>query len=93
MSSPTYTIHLRGSLDIETADTLVEEVQAAAQHHETIRLDLSELGFLDSTGVGALVRLHQELQQQGRQLQLYGVSPDIRELLGLLGVLSILNVS
>lgn len=93
MSSDAYTIPVKGSLDIENADALVEQVQAAARDQKTIHLDFSELGFIDSTGVGALVRLHQELQREGRELHLHGVSPEIRELLGLLGVLSLLNVS
>ena len=50
---------VRGDLDIECSDVLVHDVADAIERGDdgaTLVLDLSEVGFADSTGLTALVR-------------------------------------
>jgi hypothetical protein len=49
-------------------------------------LDLSELGFTDCAGLGAMVWAHKHLAEQGRELVLTGIQPLTRRLLGLTGL-------
>ncbi|HEX8630136.1 MAG TPA: STAS domain-containing protein, partial [Catenuloplanes sp.] len=44
-------------------------------------LDLGAVGFCDSTGLGALVRLHRRTEASGGWLRLAGPGPDLRRML------------
>lgn len=60
---------LRGELDLSSVDRVekeLAEVEAAAP--ETIVLDLSELSFLDSTGLRLIVTADQRARRAGRRL-------------------------
>src|SRR3954451_471577 len=65
------TIDVAGELDLATVDQLagaLDEVRAAQPH--TVVLDLRELEFMDSTGIGALLRAQKQLRGEGRHLVL-----------------------
>src|SRR3954466_15994615 len=47
-----------GELDLSTVEGWRSALLAAAQDAETLRLDLSGLSFIDTTGLGALLELH-----------------------------------
>ena len=44
-------------------------------------IDLSDVGFLDSSGLGALVRAMTTSQNEGGQTKLLGAGPQVRKLL------------
>jgi anti-anti-sigma factor len=44
-------------------------------------IDLKEVGFLDSSGLGSLVRAMTMSQKEGGQAKLSGVGPQVRKLL------------
>lgn len=53
----TRTIPLKGEIDVATVPPLREEIYAAIEANggQVLTLDLSELEFIDSTGLGLLV--------------------------------------
>jgi anti-sigma B factor antagonist len=69
-----------GEIDLATAPTLVEAIESelASPAPETKRVvvDLSEVGFLDSSGLNALVRLEQTMDSRGVDVRI--VSPSDR---------------
>jgi anti-sigma B factor antagonist len=73
---------LSGELDIVTAETckrqLSEVVDGGAK---TLRLDLGELAFIDSSGLGALVAVHHHAVAAGATVELAGVSSQVRRLM------------
>jgi RND superfamily putative drug exporter len=65
------TIDVAGELDLATVhqlDGALAEVRAADAH--TVVLDLRDLEFMDSTGIGALLRAQKQLRAEGRHLVL-----------------------
>jgi anti-sigma B factor antagonist len=52
-------------------------------------LDLTDLGYMDSSGLGTLVGLYISAKKAGCELQLINLSPRIRELLGVTHLLSV----
>ena len=50
-------------------------------------LDLSDLQFMDSTGLGILVREHQAADLNGHTISLGGTTPQIHRLFEVAGVL------
>ena len=74
-------IEVRGDLDMSTAGDLWACIEELEPFGDTTQLDLSRLGFVDSTGISCLFRLHQRVADHGGMLVARGPSPQIRRLL------------
>lgn len=62
------TVSLRGELDLSTVGKVQEELRRAeASEASVVVLDLSNLTFLDSTGLRAVVTAHERAREQGRR--------------------------
>ena len=75
-------IVLDGPLDLGTAgdlDRLVHN-EIRAGHHRVV-VDLVNVAFCDSTGVGALLRAHRAATAGGGWLRIGGVSDQVRRVL------------
>ena len=68
MSNGTRLLALRGELDMTTSPRLMERLDDL--EGEKVRLDLSALGFMDSTGVRALYSAARAAQDGGRGLEI-----------------------
>jgi anti-anti-sigma factor len=53
---------------------------------DSVQLDLSEVGFVDSAGLGALLALRERAQDRGIELGITRVSDPVRRLLELTGL-------
>lgn len=84
---------LGGSLDIATSPTLRAALMDAADRgqHELI-VDLSDLEFLDSTGLGALIGAHKRAGEQGGAVRLVAQEGQILRLLRITGLLDVFSV-
>jgi anti-sigma B factor antagonist len=84
---------LRGSLDLATAPSVraaLVEVAAAGQHD--IVVDLTQLEFLDSTGLGALIGAHRRALENGGNLRLAVGEGRIARLLNITGLMRVFPV-
>ncbi|HET9406742.1 MAG TPA: STAS domain-containing protein [Candidatus Sulfotelmatobacter sp.] len=61
--------------------TLHSEVGSAIEKHGDVVLQMNEVEFIDSSGLGALMRLVQAARAKGGDLKLSGVPPNVRKLL------------
>ncbi|HZY85885.1 MAG TPA: STAS domain-containing protein [Gemmataceae bacterium] len=58
-----------------------------------VLLDLSKVGYINSTGISWLVQAHQRVQQDGGRLVLHSVQPFVRGVLDLMRLGSVLNLA
>ncbi|QNE16852.1 STAS domain-containing protein [Kribbella qitaiheensis] len=72
---PDVVIGVHGELDFGTISDLMAVVQPAAEAGRSVILDLAELAFCDSSGLGAFVRLHQLAADAGGSLCLARLRP------------------
>ena len=78
---------LSGELDLETVSQLNVVLDRIAQMDtREVVLDLSELSYLGSVGVGVIIRISDELGESGRQLVLTGAQGPVKVVLQLLGL-------
>jgi anti-sigma B factor antagonist len=64
-------ITVTGELDVSTAPILQREIDRAAEEPpETLRLDLSALRFMDSTGLQLVLSTDSKTRAKGRKLEL-----------------------
>jgi anti-anti-sigma factor len=82
-------VRCTGRLTAETSPHLKTEVKALLPRKQRLILDLSELGYMDSSGLGTLVGLYISAKGARCEVQLLNLSPRIRELLSITNVLSV----
>jgi anti-sigma B factor antagonist len=76
-----------GELDLASSPALEEELaRLAAGNAPLVIVDLSELEFMDSTGLSVLVRAHQRSEETGQRFGLVNGSQQVQRLLTLTGV-------
>lgn len=88
-------VSLRGDLDLKTADPLREALDKLADRYrdKNLVLDLGEVSFVDSSGLGVILGRYRRLAQDMRTISLVGVKPGVRAVLELAGIDSIMSVS
>jgi anti-anti-sigma factor len=77
-----------GELDLASSPTLEHELERVRDSDsELVILDLSDLEFMDSTGLSVLVRAQQRAQEAGRRFAVVRGRPQVQRLLSLTGVM------
>ena len=86
-----HTLRLSGELDLATAADVQRELEhVEATDAESIVLDLSELTFMDSTGVRLLVTAHARARADSNRLTLLRGGRAVQRILQLSGVEALL---
>jgi anti-sigma B factor antagonist len=89
----TSTVRYEGDLDIVTADDLKRQLAAVVEDgNATVTLDLRDVGFVDSSGLGALVALHHYAEAKGTQLVVRSAPEHVRDLFTLTRLDDLLTV-
>lgn len=80
----TVVVRVSGMAAVETAGKLSRMLQeAAALKPSLLAVDLSELSFISSTGLGSLVAVHVTCQKNRARLCLINPPPFLREILNI----------
>ena len=89
----TLVFKLRGSLDLATAPTVRAALSDAAEKgsHNLI-VDLTQLEFLDSTGLGVLIGAHRRSAEHGGSFRLIVSDGPISRLLNITGLIAVFAV-
>jgi len=78
-----------GRLTSEYADGFKDEVRKFIPDARSVVLDFTNVDHMDSSGIGAVVRLYVSARQANCELRLVNFNQRIRDLLGLTGLLKI----
>jgi anti-sigma B factor antagonist len=92
-SGGTLVFRLRGSLDLATAPTVRAALSEATEkgNHDLI-VDLTQLEFLDSTGLGVLIGAHRRAAERGGSFRLIVSNGPISRLLNITGLITVFSV-
>jgi len=82
-------VHCHGRLVSETGNILYNQVRELLPASKCIVLDLTDVKFVDSMGLGTLVRIYVSCKSGGATLQLINLGKQIRELLGITNLMSV----
>ncbi len=86
--SGTWRVVARGELDMASSDQLSTALEPAlSAHARLVIVDLSDVTFLDSSGLRAIVRASNALQDAGGRLVVEGVSGAVARVLEVTGLL------
>lgn len=82
-----HVLKVSGELDLASVETFLDHARAAlASATPVLALDLGGLEFVDSTGLGALVRLHKEARGAGKAMELTRVPSHVSRILEVSGL-------
>lgn len=90
----TLTAHLNGELDQHSAGDVRKAVEAELKQHRTIKLlvlELSGVGFMDSSGIGLILGRYRQMRDAGGKLTITNAQPQVEKLLKLSGIIALLE--
>ncbi len=89
----TLRVLVAGELDMATADPLLRVLVDAMRvdHACQVVVDLSEVSFLDATGIGVLLSAHSAALERGCRLRVLGAGGMVRKVLEITGVQEVLR--
>jgi len=79
-------LRLIGELDIATVDIFKKVVEEARDSATSMNIDMEELSFVDSTGVGGLLNVIKSLKFDNIEVKVSNVSEEVSEVFDLLGL-------
>jgi anti-sigma B factor antagonist len=81
-------VRIMGELDLATAPELDRLLDGLADdRHDRVLLDLSDVKFMDSTGLASIVRAHRSADANGHRVALRRGSPQVQRLFEITGML------
>jgi anti-sigma B factor antagonist len=93
-SAELVTVTVKGSLVLGSpTERLRSCLKAVTDRYSTIRVDATELKFMDSSGLGELVLAHSEADAFGGKVELIGATKHIRNLLVLTKLVTVFGAN
>lgn len=80
-----------GDIDIESTEVIEDEIMPALQECNTVELNLASVPFVDSTGIGLLIKVVQTLKENGTIVTITNICDDIFEVFTFLQLPEILG--
>jgi anti-sigma B factor antagonist len=88
-SGETVTVLCHGRVVSSTASVLQDEVRKLIPEFSTIVLDLTDVSYMDSSGLGALVGLYVSAKRAGKQLKLINLSNRVKDMMRVTNLLNV----
>lgn len=87
-------IRLKGELDHHTAEQLRQQAENAIDKHEIkhIVLNLEELHFMDSSGLGVILGRYKKIKKNNGEMIICAISPAVKRLFEMSGLFKIMQV-
>jgi len=85
-------VRCHGKLNSTVGNLLYTKVSKEIPSSKRIVLDLADVNYMDSLGLGTLVRLYVSAKSAGCSLELYHIGKRIREMLGVTHLLGVFTV-
>lgn len=87
-------LYLLGELDLSTASQFRAAIEPLAQESELmLELNLKQLNYIDSTGMGVIVSVLKTRDQLGAAMTIQEIPPKIKRLFDLTGITKFLEVT
>ena len=83
-----------GEVDVSNAEDLRAQIDAGLSDEtvQEVEVDMDEVSYIDSTGIGVLVGSAHKAQDSGRVFQVLNPQANVLRILGLLGVDEVLGL-
>ena len=82
----TLVLTVDGELNNDTVEEIRPIIDALIQKHTDVLVDISAVGFIDAAGIGSLIYLYKQLQNNGRRMRLICKQGQPHDLLSILHI-------
>ena len=86
-------VNCSGRLTADVVPEFKQEIRALIPKTKRLVLDLKEVVFIDSSGLGGIISVYVTARNSQCELQLANVSNKIRDLLGMTKLLSVFEIA
>ena len=87
----TAVVKCHGRLVLGTSEELYQAVKHLLPQTKSVVIDLADLAYVDSMGLGTLVRLYASSRQEGCEFKLLHLGKQLRNVLKLTNLLSVFS--
>ena len=87
-----HVVWVRGDVDAATAPLLEDELEPLLSSTRHVVLDLSHVGFVDTPGVGVIIRAVNLLRDRGQRMTLRGPAPMTQRVFETLGLTRLVSI-
>lgn len=91
-----FLLKLQGDVDMNTSSNvrsaLAEVVKQGSSGMKAILIDLSQVRYMDSSGIATLVEVMQNCMKKGARLRLFELSPPVRDVFELARLSSVFEI-
>jgi anti-sigma B factor antagonist len=63
-------INVNGDVDLENSDSLREQVSAALESNSAVSVNMSEVSYIDSSGIAALIESRQKAEEANKSFKI-----------------------
>ncbi|CAM4197626.1 STAS domain-containing protein [Paenibacillus tarimensis] len=85
------TLSCEGDIDIDASEVFEDGIQPVVSGYSTIIFDFEQIYFVDSSGIGLIIKLVNELQEAGKTVRIERIRPEVMEVFELLQIDEILG--
>jgi anti-anti-sigma factor len=85
-------VQTEGELDLAAIEEFIDVVRGSLSRCTAVEIDLGNVTFIDSSGLGALVRLRKEAEAQGASLYLTRITAATERLMQLTGLVEYFDI-
>jgi anti-sigma B factor antagonist len=83
---------VQGDIDVSSAPQLWHEIEPQLETTRHVVVDLSKVSFIDSTGVGTIIRAVNALRDRGQRLTLRSPTPMTRTVFETVGLTRLVDL-
>lgn len=75
------TIKLIGDLDVYSEDEFKSFIDEEIDPNKDVRIDLKELDYLDSTGLGMFMNIYKMVNENGKEIKIINAKDNIQKII------------
>lgn len=92
-SNSLWDVYLSGEMDVSTANEVKENlINLISKQSADIKLDMTNLDYIDSTGLGALIGVLKRLKENDRDIYITNTKKNVRKIFNITGLDKIFKV-
>ncbi|MEQ8336483.1 MAG: STAS domain-containing protein [Cyclobacteriaceae bacterium] len=85
-------IEVNGEVDASSSIELDDAIKAALEKKLNLLIDLQNLDYISSAGLGVFISYLEEFKENERKMILFGLKPKVREVFEILGLQHIIKM-
>lgn len=86
-------IEVSGEIDASSSIELDNALKNAAEKHSKLLVDLCQLEYISSAGLGVFISYLEDLKKENIRLVIFGLQENVKEVFDILGLQYLMNIA